>query len=947
MNVCKLLLCISILLLSQKISAQGLYSFEGKNVPSDWMVDDKGQLSISNFHYKDSVNSLRWDWKAGSIIHVNNLKKLSEDSKNPESVFWGWVYNPLPKNDSIQFVFTDDAGTERGSFYFKINFKGWRFMWMAHGRDFGYSYQKAGKSLANVKILAPQAGNGILYFDMFESRPKSDVNWHRYSDKQYTLKGAGANWRNIAYDYEPVVKNIDSKDDAELAKVKNELYNWFTGDGKAYVDNPIYIARRTAVEKSIVDKKTARWAISRKLRFREINDGIATTVVADTVNTSTGKSMGIGLHNDMSPYAYFFNDINNGYLFDMAMNVALYKGNDMRLKQRMVDSVTRIMDWMYDQGYAEGSGLGVGLTQLRSAGFPFAFFLIHESIKDKERYNNYMNAIRWIARDSYDTTKPGSSADDIRGSLLSKLVYALCLKDPVKRLGEMSYFKAFTENCIAIAPGYYGLVKPDYSLYHHQMPYYSEYGDDAIHQAAIVLYLLRNSKFALSPTIYNNIKNGVLNLSDISCNYVVPASVSGRFPMNGRNIIEHLPALAYIGLSAPAGTQPDIAIAKAYSRLFRTINDNPSAIGMDKSGMAIQYSQSLGAAIALIQYDSVAPQIKTTAYAFTKFLPYSGLFAAKYNEWSLSVKGFSKYIIDFECIRNEGRYSRYLSYGNMQLMSDSKNVNNYTCSQGFDYLHYSGSTTINLPLDKIDTRGKGNNAKERNFGDETFLGGVALCDTIGMTSFQLHDNTFNNSFRTNKSVFTFGNIIYCMGSGIENNDKINETHTTLFQNLAGQQLLLNDASISTINDQPIDKSITIIKNSWNNTYIVYPQEGAKVHIEKRMQNHPDPTGKMPSQPHEYEIAWLNHGTNPSNKKYNYALVLNENQATVAALINTQSPLINVKQQDAFAHIIETVQSNKTIYGYAFFQPTTLTLNIGMIASVDCHVLLWVLFLKRG
>ncbi len=941
MNFYNRLMCFFLLVLSQNAIAQSMYSFEGDKVPTEWTVDNSSKLSISNLHFKDSINSLRWDWNAKSVITINNFKGLKENSKNRESCFWGWVYNASPKNDSIKYVFTDESGVEQAHFYYNINFKGWRCIWICFARDLGFNYSKVGKPLNNVQIIAPKSGNGSLYFDMVETRLTTGLNWHRSSNKQYKVGEANAEWRNLAYDFEPSESNIDVKDIAVVDKIQNNLLKWLVGDDNAYANNKIYIARKLAVEKSITNSKVARWAIIKKLKFKTTNDGIATTVVADTLDAVSKKYFGVGLHGDMTGYGYLFTDVNNGFLFNMAMSVARYKGNDVALKNRMLDSVTKIMDWMYDQGYAEGSGLGTGITQLRSGGFPYAFFMIHELINDNERYDRYMKAIRWIARDTYSPDKKGASADEIRASMISKLIYACCLKDERKRLAEMQYFKEIVENSIAIAPGYFGLIKPDYSVYHHTFAYYSEYGDDAIHQTAVVLYLLRDTKYSLSTSGYNNIRNAVMNLTDVSSNYVVPSSVSGRFPCNGRNITELLPALAYVGLSAPIGTKRDVDLEKAFVRLYRNKKDDPSIVGMDGSAMAIQYSQSLGAAMALVAYDAMVPENQNGAYNLTKFLPFSGLYVTKYNDWSLSVKGFGKYIIDFECITTNGRYSRYNSYGNTQLMSESRNWNSYTCSQGFDYTHYPGTTCISLPLAKIDTRGDGNNKKERNYGDEPFVGGVALNDTIGMTSFKLHDNTFNKSCRAIKSVFSFGNLIYFMGSNIENNDNQNETHTTIFQNIAGKDLQLNGSNIKGVKSATIDNDISILKNSWNNTYIVYPQSGTQLQVEKRMQNNPDPDGKKLANGVEHEIAWLNHGHNPSGKKYNYALLLNEDATAQAQLTNNSHPLIKVLQQDSVAHIIQTNLNGKDIVGYAIFQSNDYKQNNGLIKSVSqpCIVML--------
>jgi len=893
-------------------NAQTYYSFESQ-VPTEWNNVTNGSLGISPDHFKEGRNSLMWNWNAGSVITVDNPDSLSVNSKSSGAVIWAWVYNGIPRPDSLRFNFSNAAGQVMTGFNFRLNFRGWRYLFICFGEDLGYKYT-TGNELTKMSIVAPPTGSGSFYFDMVETVPSSGYTWHRFSDMQYNIPGRGGELRNNAYNQVADISNISLADTVYANTIKDRIFTWFVGN-TAYSTDPVYSSRYNALLGKINMYKNSTWAYNQTLLFsRQADNSVLAYNKADNA--------GVGLHGDLSGHKLMFNDINNGGLFELALDVAINKASDKAQLQRVID----FLDWMYDQGYAEGSGLGTGLTQLRSCAFPFAFFLIHKYITDDVQYERYIKAIRWIVADTY--ANPGASADEIRGAAVAKLIYALCIKDPTMRVAELQSFKKYIENAVAIAPGYFGVVKPDYSVYHHNMAYYSEYGDDAIHQAAMVMYFLRETNFALSATTYNNIKKAMMNIGDISSDYVVPAAISGRFPGNGKNVTDLLQAMAYIGLSTPTIDQE---VSNIFNRLY--VPSNASVAGMIAgSGVGIQYTLGPGGAVALIDYKKKLAGIATKPALFNKFLPFSGLFAASRNDWAISIKGFSKYNIDFECINNDGRYLRYLSYGHMQIMSAARQYNNYTYDKSFDWIHFPGTTTINLPLSKIDTRGVGNNSKERNFHDETFLGGVTMNENMGMFSMNMHDNVFNNSFRARKSVFYFGNMLYCMGSGIVNNDATNATHTTLFQNLSGTTgLTMNGVALTTPYSQPTTAT-QIVKNSWGNTYVVFPGTN-NLSVQKRNQTGFNPAG-VATPATDYEIAWLDHGLKPTNAKYNYALLLQNDIAMTNALTNTTTPAIKVLRQETDAHIIQNTLSNT--YAYSFFQALTNvnTLYGGIVSSVS-------------
>ena len=110
------------------------------------------------------------------------------------------------------------------------------------------------------------------------------------------------------------------------------------------------------------------------------------------------------------------------------------------------------------------------------------------------------------------------------------------------------------------------MIKSDYTGHHHKAFYGSAYVPQALHNAALVQYLLGGTEFSLSTTSVSNIRRGLETLRLISVKYSTPNSVNGRFPnyVNKVLIKSALPGYAYINVFhpsiLPASTPTGIAI---------------------------------------------------------------------------------------------------------------------------------------------------------------------------------------------------------------------------------------------------------------------------------------------------------------------------------------------------------------------------------------------------
>lgn len=138
-------------------------------------------------------------------------------------------------------------------------------------------------------------------------------------------------------------------------------------------------------------------------------------------------------------------------------------------------------------------------------------------------------------------------------------------------------------NALSLNEGLGGVIKPDYTGFHHIGFYASAYVPQALHDAALVQYLLGGTEFSLPPSSIKNIRLVLETLRLIAVKYSTPASVNGRYPdyFNKALIKTLLPGYAYISVShstpLPSTVPTGISVSdlnRAQTQMFlRLFND--------------------------------------------------------------------------------------------------------------------------------------------------------------------------------------------------------------------------------------------------------------------------------------------------------------------------------------------------------------------------------------
>ena len=263
-----------------------------------------------------------------------------------------------------------------------------------------------------------------------------------------------------------------------------------------------------------------------------------------------------------------------------------------------LSKIKKLLDFVKQQGFSDGSGLGSldHEMNLDGAGFMHTLFLISDSIS-KSRLLDWINTAKWYNDFGEIYQSPtfefkGTTADRMITLLLFRLIIVLVMPSSnvmewTDKIRDMEALVRWMNNALTVNEGLGGVIKPDYTGYHHKAFYASAYVPQALHNAAFVQYLLGGTSFKLSPSSTDNIKRGLETLRIVAVKYSTPASLGGRFPhyFNNALIKALLPGYAYISVSHPATLPVTIPTGISVShvnlpetKMFWRLYDDPASV---------------------------------------------------------------------------------------------------------------------------------------------------------------------------------------------------------------------------------------------------------------------------------------------------------------------------------------------------------------------------------
>lgn len=845
-----------------------VYQFED-GVPENVVAKKNDSVSISKEKYKDGENSLKWKFGNNESLSIlgdvgYTVFKAGEQEK-ARSSYSMWIYNEKPTIGEMLVQFKKD-GVVKCWFPIKMNFKGWRTMWVQYDRDMNGTPEEG---MDEITFVAP-AESGEVLIDQIIPSVLIDPR-HNARDEQVDFinleadTAANAHWMALYKNYNQIEKNekkiVLNKDEIEgIKKVE-----------KRYRDK---LLKKVEVTPELINEKESEFSEYKKINLEFIQRLVIYKDLKpeekDKIKYIATKEFGV-------------------YLRELAN---MYNSTDnVQEKERIAKLFNESLEYMYDQGWTKGSAQGT----IHHLGYQMreiyeAIFLMKEPLIKLGTANKAKEMVTWYSAMGMIYTPKESLKGvniDVLNTMLPGMLTAILLNEnQEKEAKELYQLQSYLMNSIKYSPGVLGGFKHDGTVFHH-MQNYPAYAKGAFEGLVPIIYYLNGTTYAVTGDPLKIVKDSILLTRVYSNKYNYLLSLTGRHP-NGKFKMD-AEGFRLMALSGENGV--DKELAEAYLRLV-------------PQGKSVEKFKSMG-----------LKEEKAPEGAWT--LNMGSIQLHRRGEWLAGVKGYSRYLVGNETYIKNNLYGRYMSYGAFQILEGSLKESGYV-QEGWDWKHFPGTTAIDVPFEKlksnisqVDTK---SGVEEMLLSDETYSGGNSLNDN-GMFAMKLHEHPkYNGTHRARKSVFFFDDKAVLLGSGIENNDKENETHTTLFQNYLGSNL-----------KNSYTQKDNIILDSQNNMYKVV--EGEVVLRKGKQESKDQNTGEKTE--NNYELGYINHGKAPENGKYHYAILIKGNEEKQEKF--KKDSKYQVLNQDNDSHIVKDLKSN-TI-GYALFEGGKVK-NNEFIESVD-------------
>lgn len=549
--------------------------------------------------------------------------------------------------------------------------------------------------------------------------------------------------------------------------------------------------------------------------------------------------------------------------------------NNLALKVQIYNIFSNCLDYMYNQGWTKGSSQGT----IHHLGYSMkdiyeSIFLMKKSLQENKKLEDAKKMVTWYSSLGmiYNSQNKEINIDILNTMLPGMLISILLDEDNDVVASNLKVLQNYLNNGILFSPGLSGGFKNDGSVFHH-MQTYPAYAKGAFEGLTPIIYYLGNTPFQLSEAAYSKVKKSLLMMRIYSNKYNWLLSLSGRHPTGKSKIPVN--SFGYLALGQK---NIDSELAQAYLRLT-----------------------SKG------KFSNLFTQFKAEKSPNGSWtMNMSSLQLQRRKNWLVGIKGFSKYLVSGEIYKKNNIFGRYTSYGSIQILQNSIKESGFV-QEGWDWNHFPGTTAISLPFNKLKssiahTKIK-SGVEESLLSDESYSGGNSL-NGNGIFAMKLHENEkYNNSHKARKSAFLFDNKVILLGTNIENNDQEHETHTTIFQNYLEENIIKTKTTF--INEN-------IILDSQNNLYKII--DGKLVYNKGNQKSVDQSSGNSTENP--YELAYINHGTNPKNENYEYSILIQGTAKEQNDFI--KNPQYKILQKDYNAHIVQDTKTK--MIGYALFEP---------------------------
>ena len=596
------------------------------------------RVSLSSDIAKHGICSLKWesfDTKNTSISYT--LPFSITGSKFLRGGIKMWIYKKVSSLGRQMIVEFQDAGVELGAFSVQLGFRGWRAIWVAFS-EFVKRSERKKRSISAVKFTLTH--RDTIYVDLlqFEDRMSKQSRDKIVLPLTLTKKKNSETYHWSAQKpTDAALRGINSSMTSSLLHIESRLRNFYCDESKTTdmlngsllerwkslnqsidrannkYDGLSFNLQKTVITGPPLFGRNSGYHDSRKFehimlkilfpltvefylksREKEMNTIIsreASYLNSNNfalINQSIDRIIGTSKILKDKVFTHIQNLTRSSVKINYAED-ALRFLNETRLKR-----ICNLLDFVEDQGWADGSALGSLEREMNRAfaGYMNSLFLLKDTLhkNNKTRLQNLVKTSKWynefgeVYQQHFEYR--GTNADRMITVMLFRLMIVLIMPTDTNaekkaRQQDMEALKRWIDNALLINTAFGGVLKPDYTGFHHKGIYGSAYVPQALHTAALVQYLLEGTVFELADAAKRNLKEGLKTLRIMAVEYSTPSSIGGRFPGYSKAVlIKILPAFAYISVSNPGTLKSapvkGIAImkvtedAKIFLRLFNT-----------------------------------------------------------------------------------------------------------------------------------------------------------------------------------------------------------------------------------------------------------------------------------------------------------------------------------------------------------------------------------------
>ena len=603
-------------------------------------------------------------------------------------------------------------------------------------------------------------------------------------------------------------------------------------------------------------------------------------------------------------------------LKSMALAYSTY-GSSLFNNSALLNDIIGGLDWLYENRYNENAAMYDGVWDWKM-GVPVAYndimVMLYDELESTQQMVDYTNAVGKYANDT-DFHSSSTGANRVwRCTVVA--VYGVVTKNSSKLNLAKSDLMAVSGKVFDYVTSSDGFYADGSFIQHTAHPYNGGYGVVVLYYASELLYLLSGSAWEVNDPKVQNIYDWIYKGYE-------PLIYKGMIFDNvmGRNVSAYT-------------TNDHIASHKVIASIIRLSQFAPPADATAFKSMVKHWIQAdtyqgfltdaslemTAKAKEIMNDSSIIPRGELSIY---KQYPSMDRVVQQRPGYAFGVSMYSKRVFNYESINgtnlkgwHTGSGMTYLYNADLAQFSDNfwPTVNPY---------RLPGTTVL-----QAISLGQGKRS------DQSWVGGTDILDLYGVTGMQYHQ--YGSNLFAKKSWFMFDDEIVALGADIDSTD--NKVVETIVENRKLNSVGNNALTVNgTAKSATLDWTEQMTGVNWahlagsvagSDIGYYFPQSvtiNGKRESRTRSWDGIDSRTNIPTTPYtnNYLSLWFDHGSNPTDASYSYALLPNKTSTQVSSYAS--NPDITILENSSEAQAVK--ENGLNMIGVNFWNDITKTVDI--------------------